>query len=149
MNKTLSHDVGVQGTLNAQDNRSWLAKNFKWAVPVGFIIVIITLVTIVVSLTTAFIKSSYVYNDALVSAIAKPEVISAIGEPIKEGFFVSGTISISGSSGNADLIIPISGPKGKAIIFVVASKSAEKWIFSTQEVIVDKNNERINLLIDK
>ncbi|MFC1739212.1 cytochrome c oxidase assembly factor Coa1 family protein [Planctomycetota bacterium] len=149
MNKTLSHDVGVQGTLNAQDNRSWLAKNFKWAVPTGFIIVIFTIVTIFVCLATAFIKSSYVYNDALVSAIANPEVISAIGEPIKEGFFVSGNVSISGSSGNAELTIPISGPKGKAIIFVVASRPAGEWIFSRQEVIVDKNNERINLLIDK
>jgi Cytochrome oxidase complex assembly protein 1 len=43
-----------------------------------------------------------------------PAVIEALGSPIKEGFFVSGNTNVNGASGEANLSIPISGPREKA-----------------------------------
>lgn len=75
-------------------------------------------------------------------------VIKALGSPIKEGLFVAGNMKISVPSGKADLAIPLSGPKGKATLYVLARKSADKWNFSTLEVAISRSGERINLLVN-
>jgi hypothetical protein len=76
---------------------------------------------------------------------ALTRVVNALGFPIKDGFFVSGKTNVSGSSGKADLTIPISGPKGKGTIYFVASKFAGEWTFSKLIVEVGKTGERIDL----
>ena len=58
----------------------------------------------------------------------------------------SGNISVSGSSGDAEFSIPISGPKGSAVICVVAKKKAGKWIYEILEVEVEGSKDRIGLL---
>ncbi len=46
-------------------------------------------------------KSSDVYKDALAQAKAEPAVIEALGSPIKDGMFVSGSTNVNGASGEA------------------------------------------------
>ena len=75
-----------------------------------------------------------------------PRVANALGSPIEAGFFVSGKTNVSGSSGNADLTIPIWGPRGKGTIYFVASKFAGKWTFSRLVVEVGKTGEMIDLI---
>ena len=72
--------------------------------------------------------------------------LQALGEPIEPGFMPSGSINISGPSGNADLAIPISGPQGSDTIYLVATKEAGRWNFSLLEVEIKEQSERINLL---
>ena len=60
--------------------------------------------------------------------------------------FLSGKTNVNGASGEADLAIPISGPKGKAKVYAVATKRAGRWTYSTLEVAVDGRNDRIDLL---
>ncbi|MHC4889323.1 MAG: cytochrome c oxidase assembly factor Coa1 family protein [Planctomycetota bacterium] len=148
ISEALFHGVEAESISTTQESRSWLGRNWKWLIPVGFSSLVI-LALVIVTFVIGFIKSTDVYADALAAAKSKPEVIAVIGEPIKEGLFVTGSVSVSGSSGNADLVIPISGPKGKAVVYVVATKSAGKWKYSTLEVVIDKTSERINLLIGK
>jgi hypothetical protein len=148
ISEALSHGFEIESITKTQEDKSWLRRNWKWLVPVGFCALVI-FALIIITLITGLIKSTDVYADALAAAKSKPEVITVIGEPIKEGLFVTGSISVSGSSGNADLTIPISGPKGKAVVYVVASKSAGKWEYSILEVAIDKNGKRINLLMGK
>jgi hypothetical protein len=57
-----------------------------------------------------------------------------------------GSISVSGSSGQADLAIPISGPIGKGTIYAVASKAAGQWTFSKLVVEIKATKERIDLI---
>ncbi|MEO8001908.1 MAG: cytochrome c oxidase assembly factor Coa1 family protein [Arenimonas sp.] len=95
---------------------------------------------------STMMKSSGAYQMALHKARENPQVVSALGEPIAEGLFTSGNINESGSSGSADLAIPISGPKGKATIYLVASESAGKWTFSNLLVEIKKTQSRIDLL---
>ena len=58
-------------------------------------------------------KSTDVYKEALARAKADPAVIEALGSPIKDGFLLSGNTNVNGASGESNLAIPISGPKGK------------------------------------
>ena len=60
-----------------------------------------------------------------------------------------GNINVNGSSGHADLAIPISGPQGNGTIYVVASKSAGQWDLLRLVVDIKATNERIDLLADK
>lgn len=92
------------------------------------------------------IKSSDVYKDALARAKQNPAVIAALGSPIKEGLFVSGNTNANGASGEANISIPISGPKGKGTIYAVAQKSAGRWQYSELVVELENTHERINLL---
>ena len=59
-----------------------------------------------------------------------------------------GNINVNGSSGHADLAIPVSGPEGSGTIYDVASKSAAagQWTILRLVVDVKATNERIDLL---
>ena len=91
-------------------------------------------------------KSNDVYKDALARAQAHPSVLEALGSPIKEGFLVSGNTNVNGPSGEANLSIPISGPKGKGTIYVAANKSLGRWNYSGLIVEIAKTHQRIDLL---
>ena len=99
-----------------------------------------------VTLLFGTMKTSGAYKDALTKARADSAVVQALGSPIKEGFFVSGSVNVSGSSGDADLSIPISGPNGKATVYVKATKSMGEWQFQELAVQVKQTGERIDLL---
>ena len=91
-------------------------------------------------------KSTDVYKEALARAKADPAVTEALGSPIKEGFLVSGNTNVNGASGESNLAIPISGPKGKGTIYVSANKALGQWNYSGLVVEVGQTRERIDLL---
>ena len=91
-------------------------------------------------------KSTDVYKDALARAKADPAVIQAMGLPIKDGFLVSGNTNVNGASGESNLAIPISGPRGKGTIYVSASKLLGQWKYSGLVVEIRQTHERIDLL---
>ena len=101
---------------------------------------------LIITIVFGMIKSSDVYKDALATAQTHPAVVQALGSPIKAGIFVMGSMNTSGSSGQADLAIPISGPKGKGTIYAVASKSTGRWTFSKLAVEIKATKERIDLI---
>jgi hypothetical protein len=131
--------------------KEWYERNKKWAVPVGCLVAIILIVGFFGGLfLIAFssFKCSGVYVESLKQAHANPAVIQALGEPIEEGFFVFGSIHVNGPSGEADIAIPISGPKGSGTIYAVATKSAGIWHFEVLEVDIKGSEDRIDLLDD-
>ena len=128
---------------------SWWRRNWKWAVPVGCLGLLVILAGAGVGifwLVMSFIKSSDVYVEALGRAQNNPQVIQALGTPITGKFFCSGSINVSGASGNADLSIPIAGPKGEATIYVVAIKSEGKWEYQKMKVVVVNPAASIDLI---
>ena len=92
------------------------------------------------------LKSTDVYKEALDRAKADPAVIEALGSPIRDGFLMSGNTNVNGASGESNLAIPISGPKGKGTIYVSANKSLGQWNYSGLVVEVAQTHERIDLL---
>ena len=93
-------------------------------------------------------KTSDAYKTALARAKADPRVISALGSPIEDGFFAMGSTNVTGTSGKADMTVPLSGPKGKGTLYFVASKFAGEWTFSKLMVEIASTKQRIDLIED-
>jgi len=133
----------------ANSEKNWFGRNWKWFVPLACVwglVVIAGFVALILYLVFGLMKSSDVYTEALARAKANPSVVMALGMPIKEGLVVAGSIRVSGPSGEADLEIPISGPKGKGTIYVEAHKSAGRWNYLKLFVEIGVDGERIDLL---
>ena len=90
-------------------------------------------------------KSSGAYQDALARAKANPRVIAALGQPIKPGFWVSGNTSAHVGAEEADLTIPISGPKDSGTIYAVSTRSGGQRTYKTLAVEIKKTGERVDL----
>ena len=122
----------------------WWARNWKWLVPV---ICFVGLASIAgfFFLILSFIKSSDVYQGAVSRIENSPAVISELGSPVHEGFLFTGHISVSGTSGKADLAIPVSGPKGRATAYVLATKNLGEWHFDHLIVQTDGGRKRIDI----
>ena len=128
---------------------NWWKRNWKWFVPLGcFSIAVLFVVFVgsVVLIVFSAVKSTGVYKDALARAKVHPAVIEALGSPITEGFLVSGNTNVNGASGEANLSIPIGGPKGKGTIYVAAKKSLGQWNYSGLVFEIAKTHQRIDLL---
>ncbi|HEY4272390.1 MAG TPA: cytochrome c oxidase assembly factor Coa1 family protein [Candidatus Udaeobacter sp.] len=128
---------------------NWWKRNWKWFVPLGCFTVALMFVIFVGSILVivfSAMKSTDVYKDALARAKADPAVIEALGSPIKDGFLMSGNTNVNGASGESNLAIPISGPKGKGTIYVSAQKSLRRWNYSGLVVEVGQTHQRIDLL---
>jgi Cytochrome oxidase complex assembly protein 1 len=91
-------------------------------------------------------RSSEPYQHALHAATHDPRVLEQLGPPLKPGWLTTGSISLSGSSGEADLTIPLSGSKGQGAIYVRATKSEGEWSYQSLAFRAEGGGERINLL---
>lgn len=132
----------------APTRRNWWQRNWKWFVPTGCLTLIalaVAFVAMIVVVVFGAMKSSDAYKIAVTRAKNDERVVRAIGKPISEGMFMSGNTNVNGGSGQADLAIPISGPKGKAKIYAVATKSAGEWVYSKLVVRVESTGETIDL----
>ena len=129
--------------------RNWWKRNWKWFVPLGcFSIALLFVVFVgsVVAIVFSAVKSTDVYKGALAQAKAHPAVIEALGSPITGEFLVSGNTNVNGASGEANLAIPVSGPKGKGTIYVAAKKSLGRWEYSGLVLEIANTHQRIDLL---
>jgi hypothetical protein len=100
----------------------------------------------ILGIVTTAMRSSDAYQIAFSTASRDAAVLHELGAPIEAGWFTSGQINVSGSTGHANLAIPISGPRGSGSIGVVADKVGSKWQFSTLSVTVDGRPTPIDLL---
>lgn len=128
--------------------KDWWDRNWKWFLPVGCLGALIVMAGFlggIAAFVFGIIKHSDVYKESLAQAQANPAVTQILGQPIKEGFFIYGSIHVSGPSGEADVAIPISGPKGSGTIYAVATKRAGIWHFTILEVAVEGSQDRIDL----
>jgi Cytochrome oxidase complex assembly protein 1 len=128
---------------------NWWKRNWKWFVPTGCLSIALLFVAFaasVVLIVFSAVKSTDVYKDALARAKAHPAVIEALGSPVTEGFLVSGNTNVNGASGEANLSIPVSGPKGKGTIYIAATKSLGRWNYSGIVLEIATTHQRIDLL---
>jgi hypothetical protein len=110
--------------------RTWWSRSWKWIVPVACLTPLLVcggVGTLILVLVFGATKSSDVYTEALARARASGQVKALLGEPVKASFWASGEVEVSGPPGPAELAIPISGPKGSATLYAVATKTAGKW----------------------
>lgn len=136
--------------MDTPPQKSWWARNWKWAVPsvvLGVALVFVIVGGAALLLVSSSYRSSWAYSNAVELAGSNAEVAAALGEPVEPGWWVTGAISVSGQSGGADLTIPLRGSRERGTLYVVAEKPAGEWLFTTAEVEVPGRQERIDLLV--
>jgi hypothetical protein len=129
--------------------KSFFERNWGCLIPIGCLAVLVALaafVAMVGGMASLGMRSSDAYEDAMARASAHPAVVAELGPPIRGGWFVSGSLQVSGSTGTADLEIPVAGSLREGTLYAVATKSAGRWTFSTLEVEIEGKTTRIPLI---
>jgi hypothetical protein len=128
---------------------SWLSRNMGCAIGLGCLAMVIAGAVFffgIFGIVFGAMRSSDAYKVAVSTASANPTVVAELGTPIEPGWFTSGKVNTTGSTGHAELSIPISGPRSSATITAVADKAGGTWTFSTLSVTVDGKPTPIDLL---
>ena len=139
---------GMPPPPGAPPRRGWFGRNWKWFIPLVVVLPIIVCcggITAVVGGVFGMLKSSDPYKHAIAQAQSHPQVTAALGTPVEPTFFVGGTVNVNGNSGNAELVIPIKGPKGAGTLFVTATKSGGVWTYQTLDFQQTGSAQRIDL----
>ncbi|WP_103867011.1 cytochrome c oxidase assembly factor Coa1 family protein [Aquimarina sp. I32.4] len=130
--------------------KSWFARNWGWAVPLGGCLTIIILFFVflgsVIFGVNELFTQSVPHQDALAKINNDDYVVTILGEPIETDGIMSGNISYQNSIGSADISIPIKGSKGTAQLYVVGTKQNDTWSYTEMYVIVDDTDEQIDIL---
>lgn len=128
--------------------KGWFARNWKWlvvTVPLLMCLICGGAITAFYTLIMGAIKKSEPYIESMAMAHANAEVVTILGEPFQESFFFQGSINVTGTSGEADFNIPLSGPDGKGNLVFEAEKRNGQWEFLYLE-FVDEQGDYIDLL---
>ncbi|MEL6812353.1 MAG: cytochrome c oxidase assembly factor Coa1 family protein [Bacteroidota bacterium] len=135
------------------ERKGWFGRNWKWAVPVGCLVIVIMFIVLVAGGifwgVTSLMGDSEPYKTALYEAQNNESVIEYLGEPIETNGMAGGSIQYSNGLGSAELTIPIKGPKGEATIRVTGDGVDENWQYEQMDVYLKEDNTIINLLEDR
>jgi hypothetical protein len=129
--------------------KDWFSTNWKWFVPtilLGLVLVLALFVGGVVTFVFGLMKSSEPYQHAVAIASSNPHVVRELGRPLVPGWYVTGNINLSGTSGQADMAIPLKGTLRRGTVYVVAKKTNGVWTYSTLQMLVDGDGFPIELL---
>lgn len=143
--------LGAKGGEWAWRNKRWdSVEHFrrvqrKWAIAgVAVWLALLGLFAAIFFGVFAAIRSSDVYQLALVKLNANEEATRMLGPPIEPGFPM-GSFSVSGPSGEAQLSIPVQGSKAKGTLYLEATREMGQWQFDRIELEVEGNEQRIDL----
>ncbi|OCA53199.1 cytochrome c oxidase assembly factor Coa1 family protein [Photorhabdus namnaonensis] len=134
----LSNNEATTGTASLPEKRSWLARKWKWMTIYFIPVFIVGAFAIVMGV----MKSSEPYKKALSLAQSNPIVKNILGQPIKTGWFVSGSVN----DREAELDIPIKGNRSGGTVHVDANKYAGHWRYKNITVQPDSGGRLIDLL---
>jgi hypothetical protein len=122
----------------------WFKRSWKWVVPVGAAVLAACFLGFLAGIAYV-IKQCDAYKVAVHRSTAAPGVVAQLGEPIREGWFLSGNVQLTNDDGVANLAIPLKGPKGSATVYVYATKKAGQWHFRQVIVVPDGNGQKVDL----
>jgi hypothetical protein len=122
---------------------SWLFAKRHWKVLVpGFVVLFL----LALPLANLLFRQSDAFRISMDYLRKSAPVLDAVGAPLETGFMVSGSISEVGPTGQAELSVPIVGPKAKAEAFVKLSKDMGVWKIDAATVQMDQTGQRIALV---
>jgi hypothetical protein len=120
------------------------------AVGIGALILVITatiIVMVVAGVNRSVVAQSEVYHLAVEQLESHTVVTEALGQPISPGpperilFFTNLAVF-----GQADFVLPVSGPNRSGSAMVSAEKQAGEWVFTQLTVVIEGDTTQIDLL---
>ncbi len=119
-----------------QENQSAVKKGVLFGCGgCGLVIMIgVLFVVAMVFVAITAIGRSDVCALALAKAQASAPVQKALGQPISKGWWVTGGVNTSNSTGDANINFTITGPQGTANVHAEATKENGVWKFSVLTV---------------
>ena len=133
-----------------REQKKWFGRNRKWAIPsmgcLTLIVLTIIFASSMVTKLTGVFKDSVPYSVGMENLRKSELVIEALGEPIEANGMFQGNIRYSDDEGNADLMVPVKGPKGEATLLIIAVMNDDVWTYLTMEVSFKDSNETVDLL---
>jgi hypothetical protein len=123
---------------------------FKWVACgcAGCLLLIVAVVVFVIAvggIAVFALAKSEPYMEALDRARHDEAVVEALGEPLEPGLLPSGSVNVDGPGGQADLEIPVSGPRGKGTLLVSATRVAGRWEYRAIVVELADGGRRIEV----
>jgi len=125
--------------------KSWLRRNWIWLVATLFLGMLVFVFGIF-ALIMGVVRGSTVAKDSVAKAQSNATVVQRLGTPISEGWLLSGSVNVSSGTGDANLAVPIDGPKGKGTVYAVAHMNEGIWTYDKLQVAIEGSSERIDLL---
>lgn len=126
--------------MTERGERSWWSRNWGWAVGgccLGCLVIPVLLVALFGVGIFTFIRSAGPTDEALALVRANPEAVEALGEPLDTGWWIMGRVDVSGDSGEADLTVPVSGPRGEGKLRIEARRRDGEWEFERLDLDVE------------
>ncbi len=145
----VSYDQPQFDDMQSAKKPGWWKLNWIWAVPticVTLVVGGIGLIIGIFALVFGVLKSTEVYETALFEAQTNPAVIQQLGNQIVDGLMFTGNMEVNPTTGYADIVIPISGQRGSASLYLQAEKANGEWEYYTMEVVIAETGESIDLL---
>ncbi|MGH9869443.1 MAG: cytochrome c oxidase assembly factor Coa1 family protein [Candidatus Polarisedimenticolia bacterium] len=94
------------------------------------------LVRLLLSFVFRVFRSSGAWKEAVRRATSHPEVVRALGQPVRPGPWVGGHIRVSGPDGDAAFTAPLHGSLADAALRAVARRVEGVWRFDVLQVQV-------------
>jgi hypothetical protein len=129
--------------------KTWFSRNWKWFVPtvlLGLVLLLALFVGGIVTFVFGLMKSSEPYQHAVAVASSNPDIVRELGRPLSPGWYVTGNINVSGTSGEADMAIPLKGTLHRGTVYVTAKKTNGVWTYNKLEMLVEGHEYPIELL---
>lgn len=126
----------------------WWERHWRWAVPVicvAGMAMFAGAIFALMSVVFGMMRDSEPYRLAMREARGNAEVVRTLGQPIEEGWMVSGSINTAGTRGQAELAIPIEGPKAGGTLYVEAHARNGVWTYDVLLVKVSGRDAVIDL----
>jgi hypothetical protein len=145
--------LGIKGNEWAWKNDKWqsvdefmkIQKKWAWA-GLGIILGFTLIIIFSIGITFSSMSNMEIVDDTMSIINSNYIATSKLGTPIEKGLFISGSISISGPSGSADLAIPLEGPKGKGMVYLKSTKDMGSWNIDRLVLKIEDTEEIIELV---
>jgi hypothetical protein len=132
------------GRVPGVPRRGW-SRN-PWAIGLTILSGCLIFVIVLVVSVFALLSHSEAAKLSIATAQSNPVLVQQLGTPLKTGRFITGNINLQNDSGQAELTIPISGPKGKGTLYSEASKAEGIWHLKSLRFARSGSDDRVDLL---
>lgn len=107
---------------------------------------VLVFVGAIITIVFSAMRGSTVSQETFARVQASPVAQSLLGTPMEMGWIITGSVKTTNAEGNADMWIPVSGPKEAASVHVIGKKVNDQWNYIEMTLVTETTHKRIDLL---